>query len=85
MKDRVIFKYSQGGIVAFLPDIPTNLGMIMSYMHIGQHGEASLGFYHECLKALPHEYKELADELTNIGYNLDIKQRLVRRRKHDNH
>lgn len=32
-------------VIAFLPEIPVNTGMIMSYMHIGQHDEAALSYY----------------------------------------
>jgi len=42
---RVIFrKFKDGGdIIALLPDVPANPGRIMSYMHVGQHSEASPG------------------------------------------
>lgn len=36
---------SEGTPVLFLPEVPVNPGRIMSYMRIGQHSEASLGFY----------------------------------------
>lgn len=50
----------------------------MSYMHIGQHGEASLQFYYKTEKASENEYAELLAELTEIysECTLEIKQRL---------
>lgn len=37
----ILRKNKDGDMIAFLPEIPANYGNIMSYMHIGQHGEAS--------------------------------------------
>jgi hypothetical protein len=78
-KLKVVFrKTSDGEIIAFFPEIPTNYGNIMSYMHIGQHGEASVDFYTDTKKATPEEYTPLLKELQSI-YNdciLDIKQKL---------
>ena len=78
MKDRVIFrkwnrKTLDDGIIAFLPDVPANPGMVMAYEHIGQHGEAD---YYHCLGlthlAKPHEYADLLAELTGIGYEMVV-------------
>ena len=71
-KVKVIFRKTKNPytneyeIVAFMPEIPANYGKIMSYMHIGQHGEADLGFYHETKKATETEYKPLLEELKMI-------------------
>lgn len=47
-----------------------------SYMHIGQHSDAS---YSQCMKitvpAKKEEYQSLFQELESIGYDLEIKQR----------
>lgn len=53
-------------IIAFLPEIPVNTGMIMSYMHIGQHDEAALSYYWDTVKAYKEEYNDLYDELCEI-------------------
>jgi hypothetical protein len=57
-----------GEVIAFLPKIKeVNPGMMMSYMHIGQHGEAD---YYGCLSttipANESEYRELKKELEQI-------------------
>lgn len=68
-KVKVIFRKSKNPytkeyeVVAFFPEFEANYGRILSYMHIGQHGEADLGFYHETKKATEAEYKPLLEEL----------------------
>ena len=77
-KTDVIFKITPGPkkeVIAFLPDIPANPGNLMSYMHVGQHGEASLDFYLECKPAKPEQYHDLKLELEGIGYELNIIKR----------
>lgn len=85
-KVKVIFRKTKNPytneyeIIAFMPEINANYGKIMSYMHIGQHGEADLGFYHETKKATETEYKPLLEELKMI-YEINnceviIKQKL---------
>ncbi len=65
-------------VVAFFPEIEANYGRILSYMHIGQHGEASLEFYQETKKATEAEYKPLLNELKLIydDCSLVIKQKI---------
>ena len=64
-------------IIAFLPEIPVNRGMIMSYMHMGQHDEAALSYYWDTVKANKEEYNDLYNELCEIyEEKLQIKQRL---------
>lgn len=77
-KVKVIFRKTENDIIAFLPEIKVNRGNIMSYMHIGQHGEASYEFYTKTKKATETEYKPLLEELKVI-YNdciLEVKQKL---------
>ena len=77
-KVKVIFrKDREGNIIAFLPELRVNRGNIMSYMHIGQHDEASYQFYTETKKANESEYNSLLDELKNIydDCTLVVKQR----------
>lgn len=74
----ILRKNKDGDIIAFLPEIPANYGNIMSYIHIGQHGEASYQFYLTTKKANEKEYKNLLSELRRI-YNdckLVVKQKL---------
>ena len=83
-KVKVIFRKAQNPytkeyeIVAFFPEIEANYGKILSYMHIGQHGEADLGFYQETIKATEMEYKPLLEELKSIydDCELMIKQKI---------
>lgn len=80
MKVKVIFRKTNGNeIIAFFPEIEANYGCIMSYMHLGQHGEASIGFYmNNTKKAVESEYKYLLAELKDI-YNdceLIVKQKI---------
>ena len=65
-------------IIAFFPEGDANYGNILSYMHIGQHGEASLEFYHSTKKATEAEYKPLLEELKSIydDYELIVKQKI---------
>ena len=74
--DKVIFKKFEGEVIAFLPDNEANFGMIESYMHIGQHGEASMDCFYRCKPAKPEEYQELLKELETIGYKPRIMKRL---------
>ncbi len=67
---RVVFGLCDGEPIAFLLDVPANEGGVMAYMHIGQHGEASLDFYHTAKLAKPEQYDELWKELESIGYEL---------------
>ena len=78
MKTRAIFrKFEDGEILALFPDIderPHDPGkMILSYMHIGQHGSADFAM---CLKnttaATVEERASLEQELQEIGYDLEI-------------
>lgn len=78
---RVIFKMSDGECVAFLLDCPANLGNVLSYMHIGQHGEASIEFFNDCKLATEGEYKDLLVELWSIGYRPYIRSRWNGNRK----
>ena len=78
-KVKVIFrKDKEGNIIAFLPELRVNHGNIMSYMHIGQHSEASYRFYAETKKVNEKEYNPLLEELKGIYDDciLVVKQRL---------
>ena len=75
---KVIFRKKDNDVIAFLPQIRVNRGNIMSYMHIGQHGEASYEFYTETKKATEMEYQSLLEELKRIYSDcvLEVKQKL---------
>ena len=78
-KVKVIFrKNKEGNVIAFLPELRVNRGNIMSYMHIGQHSEASYQFYAETQKATETEYNSLFEELKRIydDCTLVVKQKL---------
>ena len=73
---RVIFKKdSDNEVVAFLLDVPSNYGNVVCYSHVGQHGEASLDYARGCKPANKQEYFNLAMELQNRGYYLDVKKK----------
>ena len=66
-KVKVIFRKTKSGeVIAFFPEFHVQRGNIMSYMHIGQHGEASLDFYYSTTKASVQEYDALFNELKTI-------------------
>ena len=68
-KIKVIFRKADNGeIIAFFPESSANFGNILSYMHMGQHGEASYEFYQSTKKADEEEYQALLKELKGI-YN----------------
>ena len=83
---RCIFKMTplfmgEKEVVAFLLDVPANPSHMMSYMHIGQHGEATKKFFYDCKLASPEQYADLKTELQSIGYRLIIRKRLHHLRK----
>ena len=66
-KVKVIFRKTKSGeVIAFFPEFHVQRGNIMSYMHIGQHSEASLDFYYNTKKASAQEYESLFNELKTI-------------------
>lgn len=80
---RAVFrKFSDGDIIALFPDVENSPGLIMSYMHLGQHSGADyLGVMSETVPASPKEYTPMLNELTRIGYNVTPLKKFVRRRK----
>lgn len=67
----VIFrKFRNGDVIALLPDCPANPGNVLSYMHIGQHGEASYPhILNTTVLSEEGEYTPLLAELNSIGYD----------------
>lgn len=63
-------------VIALFPD-QARVGFrgarfIASYMHVGQHSDASADLIGELEAATPAEYATLQNELEHIGYVLDI-------------
>jgi len=85
---KVIFKmarYDDGSlgkeVLAFFPGASANPGNVMSYAHVGQHGEASYDFYlKNCRPCSEKEYRPLKKELENLfGYRFKIMKRMTRK------
>jgi len=68
-------------VMAFFPECHVNPGNIMSYAHVGQHGEASYLFYISTKPCTPAEYADLKRELeTCCGYDdLKVVRKVTRR------
>lgn len=82
MKTKVIFRKwpkSKGGdVIALFPAIAGTVGdpfTCESYMHVGQHGAASVFLTRETRPAIKQEAAPLARELRRIGYRLQICKR----------
>jgi hypothetical protein len=82
-KTMVVFRWwkpswhDSGDIIALFPcDVDPNRPYhCMSYGHIGQHGMADYQHIIGVTRAAtPEEYRDLAEELKGIGYNLAVKQ-----------
>jgi hypothetical protein len=70
---RVIFrKFPEGDVIALFPEIPgsNDTSTCMSYMHVGQHGAASVNLVNNTKPATQNESGPLVCELTNLGYRL---------------
>lgn len=84
----VLFRMAREGgeryLTALLPYGLTSRGTLQCYAHVGQHGEASLDWYHTTKRATPEEYADLLTELRSIyeaepdAVRLVVKQRLPR-------
>ena len=59
-----------------MPDSEANPGHILCYAHIGQHSEASMGYYRSGRLARPEEYRDLKVELERIGYDVQVAKRI---------
>lgn len=75
-KTRVVFRIINGEVIALLPELPgdSDPATCLSYMHVGQHGAASI--YHKWPIASEKEYRDLYEELTSIGYDLQVCKRV---------
>ena len=78
-KTRVIFRaFRNGEIIALFPELKQGRGLILSYMHIGQHGDASPEIVRYTKPATREQFTPLYNELTAIGYRLEVRKRLTR-------
>lgn len=68
---RIWYGTFDDSVVAFMPDDAANRCNISSYMHIGQHGEASIDFMLECKKASKDQRANLEKELKFIYSDMD--------------
>lgn len=64
-------------VFAYFPDLNYNKqmygnGMKQGYAHIGQHTAISKEYAAECEPALFSQYADLYQELTGLGYNLNV-------------
>jgi hypothetical protein len=73
---KVQFFYDEqhNDLFAFFPEEKYNStpGLYTCYAHVGQHSACHIDYIEECKKATPKQYKDLKEELINIGYNLKI-------------
>ena len=69
-----------GDVTAVFPADPYDVqGHLMgSYVHVGQHGGCSWGWYLTTRAARPDEYADLLAELINIGYRPKVYRRITR-------
>lgn len=76
-KTTVIFrKEKDGEILALFPYDIWYSSDVMSYAHVGQHSGACYnGTIRETKPASREDYTDLLNELQQIGYNLEIKQK----------
>ena len=83
MKTIVVFRKfkKEGDIIALFPyEDCDDQGNCTSYQHYGQHGAADYSYCIRITKpASPKEYGPLKKELENIGYELEVKKRIVRK------
>ena len=77
---KVIFrKYAEGDIIALFPELAGDMDAhltCLSYIHVGQHGSASVFTSYFTYPANESEYTPLKRELESLGYNLRICKRM---------
>lgn len=61
--------FPDGDVIALWEQGEPKLG---SYMHVGQHGDASRELLTELDKAKPRQFLALLDELERIGYSVTV-------------
>jgi hypothetical protein len=69
-------RFGSGEIIGVFPyEIYNNDGNVMSYMHVGQHGECEWDINQFTEPANEAEYHDLYKELCGLGYNLKVIKR----------
>lgn len=82
IETKVIFRSfkSDDSVIAIFPEIPgtNDPNTAMSYMTVGQHGSASISLLNDesTYPTRPAQYRQLYEELQNIGYNLRVMKRI---------
>jgi hypothetical protein len=79
-KTAVQFRKLKGEIIAVFPYEIEGRNTVLSYQHIGQHGQDVWYINTFTRPALPSEYSDLKTELENIGYNLEVIQKRSHKR-----
>lgn len=76
-KTDMVFRIDKSGVFALFPhEVCDNKGHVTTYQHVGQHSGANYTYcIQQSKKATPEQYKALFDELTSIGYNINIVHR----------
>ena len=80
-KDIVLFRIwridGEDELIALFPEQEgSQKGLVGSFQHIGQHGDADYYMIIDASRpAKPSEYQDLKEELESIGYNLRIVKR----------
>ena len=74
--------FGEDQVIALFPDEKEHRpGMVMSYMHHGQHGAADIeGIMKITKPAQPWEFLQLKKELENAPFNYKLK--IIKRRPH---
>ena len=70
--------YIGDGIIALFPELTDEIGKVLSYEHVGQHGDASYNHViYNSRAATPEEYAALKRELESppYGYKLAVRKR----------
>lgn len=77
VRTRVIFKKYHGieDVVACLLDVEANKYNVVTYEHVGQHGEGEISAMRNFSPATPEEYSDLKEELESLGYILTVRKR----------
>lgn len=77
---KMIFKKdvkNNNEIIAFMPyDFVNWQGEFTCYAHIGQHSQTNYAYYLQCKPATYNEYKDLLQELKQIGYDVQVINRI---------
>jgi hypothetical protein len=74
---KVVFKMIDDEVIAIFPnnlysEVLYGNKVVDCYMHIGQHSSCDIEFAKGLKDASEEQYKDLKNELEEIGYNLDL-------------